>query len=59
MVKARVYDNSIYGIEKKQFPYKDKLAGIDCRKKEAMLQLVSEDFFEYFQLWKSVSEEPA
>lgn len=38
---------------------KDKLAGIDCRKKEAMLQLVSEDFFEYFQLWKSVSEEPA
>ena len=37
----------------------DKLIGKDCSKKEAALQLVTKDFFEYFDMWKEVSEETA
>lgn len=37
----------------------DELIGKDCSKKEAALQLVTKDFFEYFDMWKEVSEETA
>lgn len=35
----------------------DKLCGKNCSKKEAALKLVTEDFWEYFALWKEVSED--
>ncbi|MEG0835458.1 MAG: hypothetical protein RR063_09390 [Anaerovoracaceae bacterium] len=35
----------------------DKLVGKDCNKKEAALKLITKDFFEYFDMWKEVSEE--
>lgn len=34
----------------------DKRTGKECRKKEKALQLVKENFFEYFDMWKGVSE---
>lgn len=38
---------------------KDKLQGKECRKKEAALQLITESFFEYFNLWEKISQESA
>jgi hypothetical protein len=38
---------------------KDKLQGKECRKKEVALQLITENFFEYFNLWEKVSQETA
>ena len=35
----------------------DHLAGKDSHKKEAALQLVENDFFDYFKMWKAVSSE--
>ena len=35
----------------------DKLIGKECSKKEAALQLIMMDFFEYFKMWKEISEE--
>ena len=37
----------------------DKKLGKDCSKKEAALQLVTKDFFEYFDMWEHESKGPA
>ena len=37
----------------------DKRSGKDCSKKEAALQLVKKDFFEYFDMWEKESKGPA
>ena len=37
----------------------DKSLGKDCHKKEDVLQLVTNDFFKYFDLWEKVSKETA
>lgn len=37
----------------------DKCAGKDCRKKEVALELVTTNFFEYFEMWKMISKETA
>lgn len=36
----------------------DKSKGKDCRKKEAALRSVMKNFFEYFDMWKEISEKP-
>lgn len=34
----------------------DKFIGKDCSKKEDALQLIIDDFFKYFNMWKEDSE---
>lgn len=37
----------------------DKMQGKECEKKEKTLQLITEGFFEYFDLWEKLSQETA
>ena len=34
----------------------DKRLGKDCSKKEIALQLITKDFFEYFNMWENISQ---
>lgn len=37
----------------------DKCAGKDCSKKEVALELVTKNFFQYFDMWEEISKETA